>query len=100
MMRQRQRSFSLEGADGKAVCQVHAIVSYRSAEETKEDDLLRATETSLVLIPSRDVPTGGIVRGMKLTRGGAQYRVLVPVEIGRYWRLKCERVWTETEALG
>lgn len=99
MMRRIQRLFSLEAADGTVLGTVHAVVSYRTSEETKEDDLLRATETALALIPARDAPDGGFLRGMVLARGAARYRMLVPVQIGRLWRIKCERVYTE-EGIG
>lgn len=98
MMRLMQRTFSLTDTDGTALGAVKAVVSHRTSEETKEDDLYRATETVMALIPSRYAPAGGFRRGMSLVSGTARYRTLVPVALGRFWRLKCERVYVETGA--
>ena len=96
--RDTDKILMLKDAGGSTLGTVKAVLSHRTSEETKEDDLYRATETVTALIPQRYVPQGGICRGMWLVSGGARYRTLVPVDLGRFWRLKCERVYVETEA--
>ena len=98
MMRRIQRPFTLAGCRGDSLGIVRGVISHRSAEETEEDELNVGTETVMALIPARCAPAGGFCRGMTLTYGTAQYRMLIPVEIGRYWRIKCERVHGDGEA--
>ncbi len=98
MMRRVQRPFLLADSRGTVLGSVRAVLSHRSAEETEEDELNLGTETAMALIPARFAPDGGFARGMVLTYGTARYRMLIPVEIGRYWRIKCERVYSEREA--
>ncbi len=99
MMRRVQRPFALTDSTGESLGTVRAVISHRSAEETEEDDLNLGTETVMALIPARFAPAGGFARGMLLLYGSARYRMLIPVEIGRYWRIKCERVYSEREAV-
>ena len=96
MMRAVQRQFRLLDGAGQDAGEIRAVLSHRTSEETAEDGLLRATETVLALIPARYTPAGGFCRGMVLIRGEARYRMLVPVDLGRIWRVKCERVHAET----
>lgn len=97
MMRRIQRPFTLTDSTGDLLGSLRAVISHRSAEETEEDELNLGTETVMALIPARFAPAGGFSRGMTLTYGTARYRMLIPVEIGRYWRIKCERVYGEKE---
>lgn len=98
MMRRIQRPFTLTDSTGEDLGTVRAVISHRSAEETEEDELNLGTETVMALIPARFAPAGGFARGMTLSYGAARYRMLIPVEIGRLWRVKCERVYGEKEA--
>lgn len=95
MMRRLLRTFILKNKDGESVGTVMAVISHRTAEEIMEDDLDRASATVLALIPARYTPVGGFRRGMTITRGDAVYRMLVPVDLGRIWRVKCERIYVE-----
>ena len=97
MMRRIQRPFALTDSTGESLGTLRAVLSHRSAEETEEDEINLGTETAMALIPARYAPGGGFARGMTLSCGTARYRMLIPVEIGRYWRIKCERVWGEKE---
>lgn len=97
MMRRIQRPFLLTDSTGESLGTLRAVLSHRSAEETEEDELNLGTETAMALIPARYAPLGGFARGMTLSYGTARYRMLIPVEIGRYWRIKCERVYSEKE---
>ena len=96
MMRRVERAFALTDAAGRGISEIRAVLSHRTSEETDEDDLSRATETVLALIPARYTPEAGFSRGMLLMRGGARYRMLVPVDLGRMWRVKCERIHVES----
>lgn len=98
MMRRLLRGFNLTGADGTPLGTVMAVISHRTAEEIEEDDLSRAAARVLALIPARYTPVGGFCRGMVLTRGEARYKMQVPVELSRIWRVKCERIYTEGQA--
>ena len=98
MMRRLLRAFNLTAADGTPLGTVMAVISHRTAEEIEEDDLSRASAKVLALIPARYTPPGGFRRGMVLTRGSALYRIQVPVELSRLWRVKCERIYVEQEA--
>ena len=98
MMRRVQQTFALTDPKGTAQGFVRAVLSHRSAEETEKDGLNLGTETAMALIPARFAPADGFSRGMLLHRGEARYRMLIPVQIGRYWRVKCERVHGEREA--
>lgn len=98
MMRRIQRPFSLTGADGVPLGTVRAVLSRDSAAERTENDLSFAAERVTALIPSRYTPVGGFLRGMVLTSGSARYRVLAPIDLGGMWRLKCERIYFESEA--
>ncbi len=99
MMRRVQRAFHLTDADGTPMGTVMAVISHRSSEEIAEDDLERASATVLALIPARYTPSGGFRRGMRLIRGEARYRMLMPVDLSRLWRVKCERIYTEGEGI-
>ena len=100
MMRRVQRPFSLMGADGALIGTVRAVMSHNSASERAEDDLSCAAEKVTAVVPSRYTPAGGFSRGMLLVKGSARYRVLVPIDLGGLWRLRCERIHFESEANG
>ena len=95
MMRRLLRAFALKDNDGTPIDTVMAVISHRTAEEITEDDFDRSSATVLALIPGRYTPKGGFRRGMTLTRAEAVYRMLVPVDLGRMWRVKCERIYME-----
>lgn len=84
---------SPEGTETAALLgTVSASVHVRSSLETREDDWERANETAYLVIDARYAPAGGFVRGMTLEGGGACYRMLTPVCLGRLWSVKCMRV--------
>lgn len=84
---------SLYGTETRtALGEIRAAFVSRSAEETMEDDAERALETVYAVIPARYAPLGGFRRSMVLDAGGAEYRMLTPVDLGTLWSVKCVRV--------
>lgn len=90
------QTFQLTAAGGETLPAVRGVLSHRSSEENEEGDLSRSMETVLIVVQNRYAPPGGFQRGMYLfPPEGGRYRVLTPVRVGRLWRLKAERVFTE-----
>lgn len=72
-------------------------VSYRTSEEVEAGDVLYTNLRLMMYADSRRSPVGGYKRGMVIDSmdGAERYHVLVPIQLGRLWILKAERVMSD-----
>lgn len=84
---------------GEVLGEYPVTMSYRTSEEVEENDLWYTNVRFTVYAERHNSPAGGYRRGMFLESedGRERYRVLVPVEAGRMWLMKAERVMTDGE---